>query len=93
MRETASPLFWGHHDKVVWGGEVARAAVGWYGAYAVGEVTDPTGPVSGWYRVARGGSWHGGGWRCRSAYRYAYGPDYRLSSLGFRLVLAPHQGM
>jgi len=60
----------------------------WYGAYPTGSVTDPQGPVSGSFRVFRGGSWDGVGWGCRSAYRYDSDPGYWFHDVGFRVVLA-----
>jgi formylglycine-generating enzyme required for sulfatase activity len=38
------------------------------------------------YRVLRGGSWDFNPTYCRSAFRLWFNPDYRLSSLGFRVV-------
>lgn len=38
-------------------------------------------------RVVRGGSWFDGAQYARSAYRYAYGRDYRYDRIGFRLSL------
>ncbi|MEB3232091.1 MAG: formylglycine-generating enzyme family protein [Leptolyngbyaceae bacterium] len=41
-------------------------------------------------RVTRGGSWRSNPGKCRSAYRDLGDPVYRSSSIGFRVVLAPH---
>ena len=54
-------------------------------AYPTGNVTDPTGPASGSYRVARGGSWGNAGTVLRSAGRNDYSPGNRGSYLGFRV--------
>jgi formylglycine-generating enzyme required for sulfatase activity len=61
----------------------------WYGTYAGG--SDPHGPISGTYRVDRGGSWFNGAYGCRSAFRYYYGPRYNGISIGFRSALPAGQ--
>ena len=58
----------------------------WYGPYASGTVTDPTGPASGTYRVFRGGGWYDSAANCRAACRLYYTPDYRYLTIGFRLA-------
>jgi len=61
----------------------------WYGTYPTTAQTDPTGAVSGSYRVIRGGSWINDAQDCRSAFRiYGYPDDY-YGSLGFRVVFVP----
>jgi len=62
-----------------------------YGTYPPSSVTDPTGPLSGDYRVLRGGCWNGSAGRCRSANRNYTAPAYRDFNFGFRLVLLPGQ--
>ena len=47
---------------------------------------DPTGPDEGTDRVSRGGSGDCSSRGCRSASRSRLSPDYRLSSLGFRVL-------
>ena len=49
--------------------------------------TDPPGPLSGSFRVLRGGSWSGGPGYVRCASRYGDAPGDRDSDIGFRLVL------
>ena len=62
----------------------------WYGSpYAGG--TDPRGVSTGSYRVIRGGRWDYDARGCRSAQRDYLWPDRRISSMGFRPVLAPGQ--
>ena len=56
--------------------------------YASSPSTDPRGPVSGSYRVVRGGSWNGHASYCRVAFRNYTSPGYGSSDLGFRLVRA-----
>jgi formylglycine-generating enzyme required for sulfatase activity len=58
-----------------------------YGDYESGTQTDPTGAVSGYYRVDRGGSWFHIGLVSRSAFRGHMGPHGKDDSIGFRLVL------
>ncbi|MBN2444903.1 MAG: SUMF1/EgtB/PvdO family nonheme iron enzyme, partial [Spirochaetales bacterium] len=38
------------------------------------------------FRVLRGGSWYGGAWFTRSAYRNWYRPSNRFNFVGFRLA-------
>jgi len=45
---------------------------------------DPLGPLSGSYRVLRGGSWGISARYCRSAYRDRDAPGYRSNNLGLR---------
>jgi formylglycine-generating enzyme required for sulfatase activity len=61
----------------------------WYdaGYYLSSSAQDPTGPDSGYTRVARGGTWINSGRYLRSAYRYDYDPDDRGGGIGFRVVL------
>jgi sulfatase modifying factor 1 len=63
----------------------------WYGSYSSGSQTDPRGPASGSYRVARGGGWDDGAFRCRAAGRGTYYPTDSYFYIGFRSVLPPGQ--
>jgi len=58
----------------------------WYGSYPNGAVTDPTGPVSGSYRVDRGGSWYNDSQYCRVALRAYRSPSSRNGNLGLRVA-------
>jgi len=72
-------------------GNVEAWCQDWYGAYPAGSVIDPQGPVSGTYRVIRGGSWYYYPRYCRSAFRDYLNQDLRYSNYGIRAVLAPGQ--
>ena len=58
----------------------------WYGPYAESAQTDPAGPVSGTYRINRGGGWNDFGRNLRSAYRAAAPPANAIFNTGFRLA-------
>jgi len=58
----------------------------WFGSYTSDAKTDPTGAVSGSFRVARGGSWNSDASFSRSVNRYGGGPSARWNDFGFRLL-------
>jgi len=58
----------------------------WYGDYPSGAQTDPTGAVSGDFRVTRGGSWNISSECTRSANRRSVDPSIRYKNIGFRVV-------
>ena len=60
----------------------------WYDIYSSSPQTNPTGAVSGSYRVDRGGSWNCLARSCRASCRDRCTPDYRNNSCGLRLVLS-----
>jgi len=61
----------------------------WYSSsyYTSSPTNNPTGPISGSYRVLRGGSWILDAYFCRVASRYYYRP-VNLYYSGFRVVLS-----
>jgi formylglycine-generating enzyme required for sulfatase activity len=64
----------------------------WYGStyYSVSPSTNPLGPVSGTYRVLRGGTYNFGAPYLRSSKRiYSVSPSQALYQAGFRTVRAP----
>ena len=79
---------WGLYDIV---GNVWELCQDWYDIYQAGSVTDPQGPVTGTYRVIRGGSWYIYARYCRSAQRGTDFPTDTNYLIGFRVVLAQDQ--
>lgn len=53
---------------------------------ATDAAVDPTGPVTGSKRVARGGCWGSDAWGCHSASRYYFSPSDAYNEIGFRVV-------
>ena len=77
------PNAWGLYDML---GNVWEWCSDWYEDYPRGGVTDPTGPVSGSYRVCRGGGWSSFSRACHSSFRNWCWPGVRDSSRGFRII-------
>jgi len=69
-------------------GNVREWCWDWYddSYYSSSPSSNPKGPISGSYRVNRGGSWYSNGVYCRVAYRRSFSPGNSLYDLGFRLV-------
>ncbi|MBA7560724.1 Formylglycine-generating enzyme [subsurface metagenome] len=63
----------------------------WYDEsyYSSSPSSNPTGPISGSYRVVRGGSFGSYYFFCRSAYRGIRYPVWMISDVGFRVVRRP----
>jgi len=75
---------WGLHDMH---GNVSEWCWDRYGSYSSDSQNDPTGAVSGIFRVFRsGGCYYSDGRYLRSAYRVGDYPFYRHDNFGFRLV-------
>ncbi len=66
-------------------GNVFEWCSDWYGNYPSSPDTDPSGPISGSYRVIRGGGWTSTAFYCRVAYRGSLSPSDTASSYGFRV--------
>ncbi len=79
------PNAWGLHDMH---GNAAEWCQDWYDAVYYGNSTDtdPRGPKDGKLKVVRGGAWNGAATTLFSGKRFAYNPQIRLPSIGFRCV-------
>ena len=72
------------------GGNVAEWCNDWYGNYASGPQTDPSGPASGLKKVVRNGSWKSGAAAVRSSERSPADPQTGYSdTVGLRVVKDP----
>ncbi|HAY71461.1 MAG TPA: formylglycine-generating enzyme family protein [Saprospirales bacterium] len=78
-----APNTWGLYDMQ---GNVSELCNDWFGDYSTMAQTNPKGPTSGSFRVARGGSWDCLADYCRSASRNYGPPDAPILIVGFRLV-------
>ncbi len=78
------PNAWGLFDMY---GNVSEHCFDWFVVYSTQLVTDPFGPVSGKYRVSRGGSISARPSYFSSYFRGRSMPDVRFSSDGFRIVM------
>jgi formylglycine-generating enzyme required for sulfatase activity/flavodoxin len=67
-------------------GNVAEWVWDWYSDYSIENTSNPTGPDSGNYKIARGGGWNDFPKHIRSAYRSAFPADVPLYSIGIRPV-------
>jgi sulfatase modifying factor 1 len=78
------PNKWGMYDML---GNLWEWCYDWYGPYPGGNLTDPTGPTTGTYKVNRGGSFGSGINDERSANRAQNPPNEDSAWRGFRIAL------
>lgn len=78
------PNHWGLYDMH---GNVGEWCLDGKRAYTANAATDPVGPLAGANRVFRGGDWFSVVQYVRAASRFAYTPDGRYRSLGFRCLI------
>ncbi len=81
----------GQKDPNTWGlfdmhGNIWEWCNDWQGNYKNYAKENPRGPNWGYSRVLRGGGWHYPAVGCRSTYRHRAKPEYRLSTVGFRIA-------
>ncbi len=67
-------------------GNVYEWTSDWYGEYGAASATDPKGPMSGNFRLLRGGSWVYIPQLVRASLRSRLEPAGRVSDIGFRCV-------
>ena len=67
-------------------GNVREWCQDWWSYYNGGDVTNPTGPATGYYRVTRSGCWNWPAIYCRVSYRY-FVTNKLDGSVGLRLAM------
>jgi formylglycine-generating enzyme required for sulfatase activity len=70
-------------------GNLSEWCQDWFGVYTAEDKVNPLGPATGKDRVYRGGSWGDPAANSRCAERGGLAPASRVSSIGFRVVMAP----
>lgn len=75
---------WGLYDMR---GNVWEWVEDWWDVYPSGPITDPTGPESGEYRIARGGGWNAYAGITNATHRSRFPPSRVRNLYGFRVVL------
>lgn len=67
-------------------GNVEEWCWDWYGPYTKSDKSNPRGPGSGVYRVARGGAWNWDADYSRTVRRDGFTPEKRYDIMGFRVA-------
>ncbi|HOG91722.1 MAG TPA: SUMF1/EgtB/PvdO family nonheme iron enzyme [Smithella sp.] len=79
-----TPNAWGLYDML---GNVAEWVQDFFGDYPNGSAVDPEGPLNGFERINRGGSWYYNATQCRCANRRSNSPKHENNKyVGFRLI-------
>lgn len=60
----------------------------WFGNYPNSSQNNPTGALSGQFKIERGGAWTYGASSCRSSKRFSAGPGQCIDHTGFRVVFS-----
>lgn len=68
-------------------GNVMEWCADWYGNYSMKSLSNPVGPITGEYRILRGGSWRSFPTDCSTSFRQKNDLDSRQINCGFRLAL------
>jgi sulfatase modifying factor 1 len=61
----------------------------WYGKYPDSALTNPPGPLTGTFRVERGGGWDRGGNALKVDSRYFFNPQTSYGGIGIRIARTP----
>ena len=68
-------------------GNVWEWCMDWFGDYTNDQLTNPKGPMNGYKRVYRGGSWRSSAGNCRVSLRDSNTPAFTDYIIGLRLAL------